>query len=66
MNVDFPEFDPSLQIGLTMKRSSPLQVHLCEADGLLEFLGRAPPEVSSQAVLVAVKMLRANVTKTAR
>ncbi|KAF7237269.1 Discoidin domain-containing receptor 2 [Varanus komodoensis] len=42
------------------------EVHLCEADGLLEFLGRVSPEASSRAVLVAVKMLRANVTKTAR
>lgn len=42
------------------------EVHLCEADGLLEFLGRASPEASSRAVLVAVKMLRPNVTKTAR
>ncbi|XP_077160931.1 discoidin domain-containing receptor 2-like isoform X1 [Paroedura picta] len=42
------------------------EVHLCEADGLLEFLGRGSAEASSRAVLVAVKMLRANVTKTAR
>ncbi|KAG8142062.1 hypothetical protein E2320_006693 [Naja naja] len=42
------------------------QVHLCEAIGLLEFLGRASPESSSRAILVAVKMLRADVTKTAR
>ncbi|KAH0615492.1 hypothetical protein JD844_004796 [Phrynosoma platyrhinos] len=42
------------------------EVHLCEADGLLEFLGRASLEASSRPVLVAVKMLRANVTKTAR
>ncbi|KAJ7308039.1 hypothetical protein JRQ81_008540 [Phrynocephalus forsythii] len=42
------------------------EVHLCEADGLLEFLGRASPDASSRAVLVAVKMLRPNVTKTAR
>uniref|UniRef100_A0A8C5SVL1 Discoidin domain-containing receptor 2 n=1 Tax=Laticauda laticaudata TaxID=8630 RepID=A0A8C5SVL1_LATLA len=42
------------------------EVHLCEAVGLLEFLGRASPENSSQAILVAVKMLRADVTKTAR
>ncbi|XP_020656591.3 discoidin domain-containing receptor 2 isoform X1 [Pogona vitticeps] len=42
------------------------EVHLCEADGLLEFLGRASPETPGQAVLVAVKMLRPNVTKTAR
>uniref|UniRef100_A0A8C6VRU1 receptor protein-tyrosine kinase n=1 Tax=Naja naja TaxID=35670 RepID=A0A8C6VRU1_NAJNA len=41
-------------------------VHLCEAIGLLEFLGRASPESSSRAILVAVKMLRADVTKTAR
>ncbi|KAL8174309.1 UNVERIFIED_CONTAM: hypothetical protein K2H54_041688 [Gekko kuhli] len=42
------------------------EVHLCEADGLLEFLGRGSAEASSRAALVAVKMLRANVTKTAR
>uniref|UniRef100_H9GE80 Discoidin domain-containing receptor 2 n=1 Tax=Anolis carolinensis TaxID=28377 RepID=H9GE80_ANOCA len=42
------------------------EVHLCEADGLLEFLGRSSSDASSRPVLVAVKMLRANVTKTAR
>ncbi|KAL7980913.1 hypothetical protein Chor_002067 [Crotalus horridus] len=42
------------------------EVHLCEAVGLLEFLGRASPDSSSQAILVAVKMLRTDVTKTAR
>ncbi|XP_064420345.1 discoidin domain-containing receptor 2 isoform X2 [Latimeria chalumnae] len=44
------------------------EVHLCEADGLQEFLG---PDVSfsvfnDQSVLVAVKMLRSDATKNAR
>uniref|UniRef100_A0A8C8SZ39 Discoidin domain-containing receptor 2 n=1 Tax=Pelusios castaneus TaxID=367368 RepID=A0A8C8SZ39_9SAUR len=42
------------------------EVHLCEADGLLEFLGLTSMELTSQPVLVAVKMLRSDVNKTAR
>ncbi|XP_034649691.1 discoidin domain-containing receptor 2-like [Trachemys scripta elegans] len=42
------------------------EVHLCEADGLLEFLGLSSTELTNQPVLVAVKMLRSNVNKTAR
>ncbi|NXF42993.1 DDR2 protein, partial [Oceanites oceanicus] len=42
------------------------EVHLCEADGLLEFLGVSPTEFTHQPVLVAVKMLRSDVNKTAR
>lgn len=42
------------------------QVHLCEADGLLEFLGVSSTEFTHQPVLVAVKMLRSDVNKTAR
>ncbi|NXX46554.1 DDR2 protein, partial [Tricholaema leucomelas] len=42
------------------------EVHLCEADGLLEFLGVSSTEFSPQPVLVAVKMLRSDVNKTAR
>ncbi|XP_075762058.1 discoidin domain-containing receptor 2-like isoform X2 [Pelodiscus sinensis] len=42
------------------------EVHLCEADGLLEFLGLSSMELPTQPVLVAVKMLRSNVNKTAR
>ncbi|XP_067417549.1 discoidin domain-containing receptor 2-like isoform X2 [Emydura macquarii macquarii] len=41
------------------------EVHLCEADGLLEFLGLSSMELTNQPVLVAVKMLRSNVNKTA-
>ncbi|NWY67852.1 DDR2 protein, partial [Erithacus rubecula] len=42
------------------------EVHLCEADGLLEFLGVSSSEFTQQPVLVAVKMLRSDVNKTAR
>uniref|UniRef100_A0A8C3KK46 Discoidin domain-containing receptor 2 n=1 Tax=Calidris pygmaea TaxID=425635 RepID=A0A8C3KK46_9CHAR len=42
------------------------EVHLCEADGLLEFLGVSSSEFTHQPVLVAVKMLRSDVNKTAR
>ncbi|XP_071622587.1 discoidin domain-containing receptor 2-like isoform X1 [Heliangelus exortis] len=42
------------------------EVHLCEADGLLEFLGVSSTEFTPQPVLVAVKMLRSDVNKTAR
>uniref|UniRef100_A0A8D0GI81 Discoidin domain-containing receptor 2 n=1 Tax=Sphenodon punctatus TaxID=8508 RepID=A0A8D0GI81_SPHPU len=42
------------------------EVHLCEADNLLQFLGRSSTESTSHAVLVAVKMLRSNATKSAR
>ncbi|XP_053551648.1 discoidin domain-containing receptor 2-like [Bombina bombina] len=42
------------------------EVHLCEAEGLQEFLALSSNEFSDQPDLVAVKMLRANVTKTAR
>lgn len=42
------------------------EVHLCEADGLLEFLGVPSTEFTHQPVLVAVKMLRSDVNKTAR
>ncbi|XP_029467551.1 discoidin domain-containing receptor 2-like [Rhinatrema bivittatum] len=42
------------------------EVHLCEAEGLQQFLGLPASEVSDSPALVAVKMLRSNVTKTAR
>ncbi|XP_076127216.1 discoidin domain-containing receptor 2 [Alosa pseudoharengus] len=44
------------------------EVHLCEAEGLLEFLGEgAPlPEMDDRPVLVAVKQLRPDATSTAR
>ncbi|NWY05322.1 DDR2 protein, partial [Nothoprocta ornata] len=42
------------------------EVHLCEADGLLEFLGVSSTEFTRQPVLVAVKMLRSDVNKIAR
>ncbi|KAM4697024.1 discoidin domain-containing receptor 2-like [Rhinophrynus dorsalis] len=42
------------------------EVHLCEAEGLQEFLEMSSNEFSDQPDLVAVKMLRSNVTKTAR
>ncbi|KAL6466154.1 hypothetical protein MHYP_G00262870 [Metynnis hypsauchen] len=44
------------------------EVHLCEAEGLAEFLGEgAPlPEQDGRAVLVAVKQLRADATSNAR
>ncbi|KAM4662872.1 discoidin domain-containing receptor 2-like [Discoglossus pictus] len=42
------------------------EVHLCETEGLKEFLDLSSNEFSDQPDLVAVKMLRANVTKTAR
>ncbi|XP_062472021.1 discoidin domain-containing receptor 2-like isoform X1 [Pezoporus occidentalis] len=42
------------------------EVHLCEADGLLEFLGVSSTEFTHQPILVAVKMLRSDVNKTAR
>uniref|UniRef100_A0A4W4F457 receptor protein-tyrosine kinase n=1 Tax=Electrophorus electricus TaxID=8005 RepID=A0A4W4F457_ELEEL len=44
------------------------EVHLCEATGLVEFLGEgAPlPEQDGRAVLVAVKQLRADATCNAR
>ncbi|XP_036454084.1 discoidin domain-containing receptor 2 [Colossoma macropomum] len=44
------------------------EVHLCEAEGLVEFLGEgAPlPEQDGRAVLVAVKQLRADATSNAR
>ncbi|XP_053328314.1 discoidin domain-containing receptor 2-like [Spea bombifrons] len=42
------------------------EVHLCEVEGLLDFLEMSSSEFSNQPDLVAVKMLRANVTKTAR
>ncbi|KAM6296888.1 discoidin domain-containing receptor 2-like [Aegotheles albertisi] len=42
------------------------EVHLCEADGLLEFLGVSSTEFTHPPVLVAVKMLRSDVNKTAR
>ncbi|XP_016140163.1 discoidin domain-containing receptor 2-like [Sinocyclocheilus grahami] len=44
------------------------QVHLCEAEGLAEFLGEdAPlPEQDGRPVLVAVKQLRADATSNAR
>ncbi|KAG8536591.1 hypothetical protein GDO81_026048, partial [Engystomops pustulosus] len=41
-------------------------VHLCEVEGLQDFLEMSSSDCSNQPVLVAVKMLRANVTKTAR
>ncbi|XP_052453663.1 discoidin domain-containing receptor 2-like [Carassius gibelio] len=44
------------------------EVHLCEAEGLAEFLGEgAPlPEQDGRTVLVAVKQLRADATSNAR
>ncbi|XP_077332292.1 discoidin domain-containing receptor 2-like [Lithobates pipiens] len=42
------------------------EVHLCEVEGLQDFLEMSSSECSNQPVLVAVKMLRADVTKTAR
>ncbi|KAG9467028.1 hypothetical protein GDO78_015752 [Eleutherodactylus coqui] len=42
------------------------EVHLCEVEGLQDFLETSSSDCSNQPVLVAVKMLRANVTKTAR
>lgn len=44
------------------------QVHLCEAEGLPEFLGEgAPlPDRDGRPVLVAVKQLRADATNNAR
>ncbi|XP_051548684.1 discoidin domain-containing receptor 2-like [Myxocyprinus asiaticus] len=44
------------------------EVHLCEAEGLAEFLGEgAPlPEQDGRSVLVAVKQLRADATSNAR
>uniref|UniRef100_A0A8C5WM84 receptor protein-tyrosine kinase n=1 Tax=Leptobrachium leishanense TaxID=445787 RepID=A0A8C5WM84_9ANUR len=42
------------------------EVHLCEVEGLLDFLEMSSSEFCNQPDLVAVKMLRPNVTKTAR
>ncbi|OCT65185.1 discoidin domain-containing receptor 2 [Xenopus laevis] len=42
------------------------EVHLCEAEGLQEFLKMSPNDFSDQPNMVAVKMLRTDVTKTAR
>ncbi|XP_075690978.1 discoidin domain-containing receptor 2-like [Rhinoderma darwinii] len=42
------------------------EVHLCEVEGLQGFLEMSSSDCSNQPVMVAVKMLRANVTKTAR
>lgn len=44
------------------------QVHLCEAEGLPEFLGEGSPlpERDGHSVLVAVKQLRADATSQAR
>lgn len=44
------------------------QVHLCEAEGLPEFLGEGSPlpERDGRSVLVAVKQLRADATSQAR
>ncbi|KAL2091825.1 hypothetical protein ACEWY4_011623 [Coilia grayii] len=44
------------------------EVHLCEAEGLLEFLGEAAPlpEMDDRPVMVAVKQLRPDATSTAR
>ncbi|XP_066509320.1 discoidin domain-containing receptor 2 [Hoplias malabaricus] len=44
------------------------EVHLCEAEGLAEFLGEGTPlpEQDGRAVLVAVKQLRADATSNAR
>uniref|UniRef100_A0A3Q3XAQ6 receptor protein-tyrosine kinase n=1 Tax=Mola mola TaxID=94237 RepID=A0A3Q3XAQ6_MOLML len=44
------------------------EVHLCEAEGLPEFLGEGSPlpERDGQSVLVAVKQLRADATSQAR
>lgn len=45
-----------------------LQVHLCEAEGLPEFLGEGSPlpDRDGHSVLVAVKQLRADATSQAR
>lgn len=45
-----------------------LQVHLCEAEGLPEFLGEGSPlpDRDGRSVLVAVKQLRADATSQAR
>lgn len=45
-----------------------LQVHLCEAEGLVEFLEEDAPPLSDgeNSVLVAVKQLRADATTNAR
>lgn len=45
-----------------------VQVHLCEAEGLPEFLGEGSPlpERDGHSVLVAVKQLRADATSQAR
>lgn len=45
-----------------------LQVHLCEAEGLPEFLGEGSPlpDRDGHSVLVAVKQLRADATTQAR
>lgn len=47
---------------------SHLQVHLCEAEGLPEFLGEGSPlpDRDGHSVLVAVKQLRADATSQAR
>lgn len=42
------------------------EVHLCEAEGLPEFLGESSPRSDSRSVLVAVKQLRADATSQAR
>ncbi|XP_069097450.1 discoidin domain-containing receptor 2-like isoform X2 [Pleurodeles waltl] len=42
------------------------EVHLCEAEGLQEFLELSDIEFAQQPDLVALKMLRSDVTKTAR
>lgn len=42
------------------------EVHLCEAEGLPEFLGEGGPRSDSRSVLVAVKQLRADATSQAR
>lgn len=46
----------------------PWQVHLCEAEGLPEFLGEGSPlpDRDGHSVLVAVKQLRADATSQAR
>lgn len=45
-----------------------VQVHLCEAEGLVEFLEEDTPPLSDDksSVLVAVKQLRADAATTAR
>ncbi|XP_071981324.1 discoidin domain-containing receptor 2-like [Engystomops pustulosus] len=66
-DISVGEF-PRNQLRLTEKLGEGQfgEVHLCEVEGLQDFLEMSSSDCSNQPVLVAVKMLRANVTKTAR